>query len=242
MTCITTVPPQLNAEINTNTNVNINQESSKSITELVLLVKDKPIQRAVKRAMDITLSLMAIILLAPIFISLIGLIKKDSKGPALFKQIRVGLNGRHFYMYKFRSMIIDAEEQFEQVKSLNHTNHIMFKSKADPRITPVGKILRRYSLDELPQLLNVLKGEMSLVGPRPPLPRELRGYKQWHHVRFLATPGLTGLWQVSGRATIKDFDKVVDLDYEYITKWNLFSDIRIILKTVPVVISGKGAG
>ena len=210
--------------------------------ELILSVKNKPIQQVLKRVFDIALSLTTIIALAPLFLVLIILIKKDSKGPALFKQVRVGLKGKHFHMYKFRSMVEDADEQFDKVKKLNNTNPVMFKSKKDPRITNIGKFIRRYSLDELPQVLNVLRGEMSLVGPRPPVPRELRKYKQWHHVRFLAAPGLTGLWQVSGRATIKDFDKVVSLDYEYIKNWNLLFDFRIILKTVPVVLSGKGAG
>lgn len=206
------------------------------------LVTEKPVQESIKRIFDITLSLATIIILCPVLVLLIILIKLDSKGPAIFKQARVGLKGKQFYMYKFRSMVEDAEEKFEHVKDLNHTNPIMFKAKKDPRITKIGKFIRRYSLDELPQVFNVLKGEMSLVGPRPPLPRELKNYKHWHYVRFAKTPGLTGWWQVSGRANIKDFDKVVSLDYEYIRNWNLLFDFKIILKTIPVVISGNGAG
>lgn len=205
------------------------------------LVKKRPIQQKIKRFMDIMLSLSAIILLSPLLLILAVLIKITSQGPAVFKQKRVGLNEKVFYMYKFRSMVIDAEEQFEQVKNLNQTNSIMFKAKHDPRITPIGKFIRKYSLDELPQLFNVLRGEMSLVGPRPPLPREIINYKKWHHVKFLGKPGLTGLWQISGRANIKNFNDVIALDFTYIRDWNLLMDIKIILKTIPVVIYADGA-
>lgn len=205
------------------------------------LIKEKPIQRFIKRFMDFTLSLTALIILSPILLLLIIAIKMDSKGPAFFKQERVGLKEKIFYMYKFRSMVIDAEEKFEQVKNLNETNSIMFKAKKDPRVTAVGKFIRKYSLDELPQLINILKGEMSIVGPRPPLPRELKNYKPWHHAKFLGKPGLTGLWQVSGRANIKNFDKVIALDYEYLKNWTIMKDIGIILKTIPVVILADGA-
>ena len=206
------------------------------------LVKKKPVQQFIKRAVDIVLSLAAIILLSPVFLLLIALIKMDSKGVALFKQERVGLNEKIFYMYKFRSMVEDAEEKFEQVQGLNQTNCVMFKAKEDPRITKVGKFIRKYSLDELPQLFNILKGDMSLVGPRPPLMRELGGYKAWHHVKFLGKPGLTGLWQVSGRSNIRDFDKVISLDYEYLRKWNILMDFKIMFRTIPVVLSADGAG
>jgi exopolysaccharide biosynthesis polyprenyl glycosylphosphotransferase len=219
-----------------------NIDTNKLVTQRIVLNKRKPVQLAIKRIIDIVLSLIAIIIAGPIFILLIILIKIDSKGPAIFKQERIGLNQKTFYMYKFRSMVRDAEEKFDQVRCLNHTNPIMFKSHKDPRITKIGKFIRRFSLDELPQLFNVLKGEMSLIGPRPPLPRELKNYKAWHYVKFLMVPGITGLWQVSGRATIKDFDKVINLDYDYIRNWNLLLDFKILLKTIPVVISGRGAG
>jgi len=212
------------------------------VNKTAFLVKNKPIQKFIKRIIDIILSLTAIFFLAPVFAAVAVAILLDSRGPVFFKQERVGLNGKIFHMWKFRSMSIDADKKFEQVKKLNQTNCIMFKAKNDPRITKVGKFIRKYSLDELPQLFNILIGEMSLVGPRPPLQREVMQYKNWHHVKFLGKPGLTGLWQVSGRSNITDFDKVISLDYEYLRNWNLWVDLKIILKTVPVVLSAEGAG
>lgn len=206
-----------------------------------LLVEQKPYQQAIKRAMDIVLSLTAIICLSPALILIAVLIKLDSKGSIFFNQERIGHKEKIFKMYKFRSMVSDAEKQFDKVKALNETNHIMFKSKDDPRITRMGKFLRKSSLDELPQLFNILKGDMSLVGPRPPLPRELAQYEKWHRVKFLRPQGLTGLWQVSGRANIKEFDDVIHLDYQYNKNWNILMDMKIILKTIPVVLSAKGA-
>lgn len=205
------------------------------------LVEKKPYQQAIKRAMDIILSLTAIICLSPVLLLIAILIKLDSKGPVLFEQERIGYKKKRFNMYKFRSMVVDAEAQFEKVKTLNETNHIMFKSKDDPRITRVGKFLRKSSLDELPQLFNILKGDMSIVGPRPPLERELLNYEKWHHVKFLRPQGLTGLWQVSGRSEITDFDDVIHLDYQYNKNWNILFDMKIILKTIPVVLFAKGA-
>lgn len=211
------------------------------IENIDLLVEKKPYQQAIKRAMDIVLSLTAIICLSPVLLLIAVLIKLDSKGSVLFNQERIGYKQKRFNMYKFRSMVVDAEEQFDKVKTLNETNHIMFKSKDDPRITRMGKFLRKSSLDELPQLFNILKGDMSIVGPRPPLERELVKYEKWHHVKFLRPQGLTGLWQVSGRAEIKEFDDVIHLDYQYNKNWNILMDIKIILKTIPVVLSAKGA-
>lgn len=205
------------------------------------LVRNKPVQKVFKRLIDIVLSSVAILALSPLFVLLIIIIKLDSKGPAIFKQERIGLFEKRFDMYKFRSMVEDAEQKLEQVISLNDTNPVMFKAKQDPRVTKIGQFIRKYSLDELPQLFNILKGEMSLVGPRPPLERELENYKQWHYVKFLAVPGLTGMWQVSGRSNITDFNKVIGLDYMYIKDWNLLMDFKIILKTIPVVLSAKGA-
>jgi len=212
------------------------------VNKTAFLVRKKPVQKVIKRMIDIVLSLMAIIFLAPMLMTVIVMIKLDSAGPAFFKQKRIGQDGKPFYMYKFRSMVADAESKFKQVKDLNETNCIMFKSKQDPRITKIGKFIRKYSIDELPQLFNVLIGNMSLVGPRPPLPREVEQYKNWHHVKFLGKPGITGLWQVSGRSNITDFDKVISLDYEYLRKWSILMDFAIMFKTVPVVLSGDGAG
>lgn len=198
-------------------------------------------QPFVKRTMDIILSGAGIIVLSPLFAVIMILIVLTSKGSAIYKQDRIGLNGKHFQMYKFRSMIQDADAKFEHVKDLNETNDVMFKSKNDPRITPVGKFLRKWSLDELPQLFNILKGDMSLVGPRPPIERELADYKPWHYVRFMGKPGLTGMWQVNGRSQIKDFDQVVALDYSYMKDWSIFRDFKILFKTIPAVLTCKGA-
>ena len=202
----------------------------------------KPFQWLLKRLLDLSLSIFGIILISPLLILLAAAIKLESKGPVLFKQIRLGLYGKKFYMYKFRSMKDDADKQFHVVKDMNETNDIMFKASNDPRITKIGRFIRKYSLDELPQLINVLKGEMSLVGPRPPIIREVELYNKWHYLRFTTIPGLTGLWQVSGRARIKDFDNVVKLDYKYMENWNLMLDLSLLAKTIPAVIFAKGAG
>ncbi len=194
---------------------------------------------SIKRLFDITASLFGLILISPLLLLIALLIKLDSKGPLLFKQERVGFDGRRFHMYKFRSMSVDAEKVLKDLLQFNETNDVMFKMTNDPRMTRVGRILRKYSLDELPQLLNVLRGEMSLVGPRPPIVREVETYQPWHYIRFSTLPGLTGLWQVSGRSTINDFDMVVKLDSSYIKNWSLWMDFKILLKTIPVVLGGK---
>lgn len=220
---------------------NASKVSFLPIENIDLLVEKKPYQQIMKRVMDILLSLIAIICLSPVLLLIAILIKLDSKGSVLFGQERIGYKKKRFNMYKFRSMVVEAESQFEKIKTLNETNHIMFKSKEDPRITRFGKFLRKSSLDELPQLFNILKGDMSIVGPRPPLERELVNYEKWHHVKFLRPQGLTGLWQVSGRSEITDFNDVIHLDYQYNKNWNILFDIKIILKTIPVVLLGKGA-
>ena len=178
--------------------------------------------------------LVAYIILAP-------LIKLDSKGPVLFKQQRVGRNGRIFNCYKFRSMVADAEEKKKCLMSKNEMNGLMFKMENDPRITKLGRFIRKTSLDELPQFINVLKGDMSLVGTRPPTVDEFNKYESKHKARVSMVPGLTGLWQVSGRSNIKNFDDVVKLDMEYIDNWSIMLDIKIIFKTVFIVLFGKGA-
>lgn len=202
---------------------------------------NKPIQWLLKRLIEITGTIIGLIIISPILLGIAIAIKIDSEGPILFKQKRIGKHGKEFYIYKFRSMYLNAEERFEELKKYNQTNELMFKMFDDPRITKVGKFLRKYSLDEFPQLINVLKGEMSLVGFRPPLPSEVEKYQKWHYVRFAMMPGLTGPWQVSGRSRIKKFDDVINLEYEYSKNWSLLKDIKILFKTVPVVLYGKDA-
>lgn len=204
-------------------------------------LNEKPIQQFLKRFVEINGTVLGLIIISPILLAISIAIKLNSKGPVLFKQKRIGQYGKEFYMYKFRTMYEDAEEKLEELKDLNETNELMFKMFDDPRITGIGKILRKYSLDEFPQLINVLKGEMSLVGFRPPLPSEVANYKSWHYVRFAMMPGLTGPWQVNGRSKIKKFDEVINMEYEYAKNWSLAKDIKILLKTVPVVLFGKDA-
>ena len=194
-----------------------------------------------KRSIDIIGSFCGLVVLSILFI-IIGLLIKleDPKGKVFFKQLRVGKDGREFYMYKFRSMASDAEERLKELLALNEVSGAMFKMKDDPRVTKVGKFIRKTSLDELPQLINVLKGEMSLVGPRPPLPREVEQYSSWDLQRLLVTPGCTGLWQVSGRNSL-GFQEMVNLDLHYIRERSMFLDIKILFKTVFVLFGSKNA-
>ena len=201
----------------------------------------KPFQWMFKRIFDYCSSFLGIISISPFLIVIAVLIKFDSKGPVFYKQKRVGLCGKEFEMYKFRSMRKDADKELDKLKDRNETNELMFKIFNDPRVTKIGKFIRKYSIDELPQLFNVLKGEMSLVGPRPPLPGEVQHYEKRHYLRFATVPGLTGLWQVSGRSNVKDFDTVLQMDYSYINCWNLLMDFEILFKTVPVVLFAKNA-
>ena len=168
-------------------------------------------------------------------------IKLDSPGPVLFSQTRIGRNGRRFQIYKFRSMYIDAEERKKELEKQNEVQGLMFKMENDPRITKVGKFIRKTSIDELPQFFNVLKGDMSLVGTRPPTEDEFEKYNQYYRRRISMTPGLTGLWQVSGRSEIDNFDDVVKYDLQYIDGWSLTLDVKILLRTVWVVFAGKGS-
>ncbi|HHP5737876.1 sugar transferase [Bacillus paranthracis] len=196
---------------------------------------------AVKRCIDFIGALCGIILLSPIFLIVALLIKyEDPKGPVFFKQVRIGKDGREFYMYKFRSMVIDAEEKLKDLLKHNEVSGAMFKMKEDPRVTRIGKIIRKTSIDELPQLLNVLKGEMSLVGPRPPLPREVKEYTAYDKQRLLVTPGCAGLWQVTERNSV-GFKEMVELDLEYINKRSVIYDLKIILKTIRIMIKSNGA-
>ncbi|MED1863944.1 sugar transferase [Fictibacillus nanhaiensis] len=205
------------------------------------LLKEDRFYEMSKRLMDIIGALAGIILLLPLFIIVAFLIKKeDSNGPIFFKQIRVGKNGKKFYMYKFRSMVSDAEEKLTELLQFNEIEGAMFKMKEDPRITKIGKFIRKTSIDELPQLWNVLQGDMSLVGPRPPLPREVKEYNSYHIQRLLVTPGCTGLWQVSGRNHMS-FEEMVNLDIQYISERSVFFDIKIILQTVKVLFGSDNA-
>jgi exopolysaccharide biosynthesis polyprenyl glycosylphosphotransferase len=195
----------------------------------------------IKRIMDIGISAPALIILSPVFLILSVLVKATSEGPVFFRQERVGVNGRQFTLYKFRTMVKDAEGKLKELLSNNEMNGPVFKLKEDPRLTNIGRFLRKFSLDEFPQLWNVLKGEMSIVGPRPPLPGEVSKYDNWQRRRLTMRPGLTCLWQISGRNKIKDFSEWARLDLEYIDKWSLWLDVSIILRTIPAVVFGIGA-
>jgi lipopolysaccharide/colanic/teichoic acid biosynthesis glycosyltransferase len=204
--------------------------------------KRKPVQAFLKRVIDFTSSLAGLIILSPLLLLIAILIKLESKGPAIYKQKRVGMNGQPFYMYKFRTMIENADKLDDLLRhKYKNKPQIMFKLDNDPRITALGRFLRKYSLDEFPQLVNVIKGEMSLVGPRPTLPKVIGHLNRWHYIYFAAKPGITGMWQTNGRSSLLDFNRVVALEYLYIKNWNLFMDFKILLKTVPVVLSGKDA-
>ena len=195
-----------------------------------------------KRAMDIVGSLIGLLITGILYLFIAPRIRRADPGPVFFSQTRIGKNGRPFQIYKFRSMYLDAEKRKKELMAENEMQGLMFKMEHDPRILPgIGEKIRSRSLDEFPQFLNVLKGDMSLVGTRPPTMEEFRQYDAHHKMRLSFKPGITGLWQVSGRSTITDFEKIVALDNEYIKKWNLRLDIRILFKTVGVVISKQGA-
>lgn len=206
--------------------------------------------RFVKRFLDIVLSIVAIILLIPIFV-IIGILVKMDGGPMIFKQTRIGLRGREFKMYKFRSMCMDAEERLAELLKHNEKKEgVTFKMKDDPRITKIGKFIRKASIDELPQFFNVLQGDMSLVGPRPPVPREVALYSQEDRRRFLVKPGITCIWQVGERegGTFEigdrnsiDFKEQVSLDVRYIESQSVWKDMWLLAKTVPAILFGKGA-
>lgn len=197
-------------------------------------------QLFVKRLFDIFFSLFLLAVLSPLMILVSLAIKMTSRGPVLFKQRRCGLNGRHFTLYKFRTMYVGAEMRKRELDKMNEMDGPVFKIKRDPRITKIGRILRKFSIDELPQLFNVLKGDMSIVGPRPPLPVEVDLYQLWQRRRLSLKPGLTCIWQVSGRNNIK-FERWMEMDLEYIDNWSLWLDFKILFKTFFVVLSGYGA-
>lgn len=194
----------------------------------------------IKYCLDRLLAFLGLVLVAPIMACAAVVIKLASPGPVLFRQERCGLNGKRFTLYKFRTMVPEAEALKSQLLDKNEMDGAAFKITNDPRLTPVGKVLRKYSLDELPQLMNVLKGEMSLVGPRPPLPDEVSRFDRWQRRKLSMKPGLTCLWQVNGRNHV-NFEKWMRLDLEYIDNWSLWLDAKILAKTVPAVLSGRGA-
>lgn len=193
-----------------------------------------------KRVMDLIGSIIFLLLGSPLLILIAIAIKLDSQGPVFFRQERVGKDGAYFTIYKFRSMRVGAEKEQEQLQMLNEADGPLFKIRDDPRLTRMGRFLRHTSLDELPQLFNVLKGDMSIVGPRPPIPSEVEQYQPWHKKRLNVSPGMTGLWQVSGRSELT-FDEMVLLDLYYIEHWSPWADIAILLRTIPKVLLGDGA-
>lgn len=193
-----------------------------------------------KRVFDILLSVFALILLSPVMLVAALLIKLTSRGKIIYVQERNGYKGRTFNMYKFRSMVSNADALLEGLQDQNEAQGYMFKMEKDPRITRVGRVIRRLSIDELPQLINILKGDMSFVGPRPPLPKEVAKYEAWQKLRLSVKPGLTGLWQISGRSRL-GFEEMVRLDLRYIRERSLFYDLKIIFKTFPVIFNCLGA-
>ena len=199
------------------------------------------VNKCIKRLVDIIGSIVCIILFSPIMAVVAVLVKKSSPGPIIFAQERIGLGNKPFKMYKFRSMYADAEERKKELMAQNEMNGLMFKMENDPRITKTGDFLRKTSLDEFPQFINILKGDMSLVGTRPPTLDEFAQYSPYHKKRLSFRPGLTGMWQVSGRSDITDFEEIVKLDVEYIDNWSFWLDIKILLKTFLEVFTQKGA-
>jgi exopolysaccharide biosynthesis polyprenyl glycosylphosphotransferase len=211
-----------------------------------LVVLNRPSLRGrqllVKRTLDLLCSAMGLLILAPVIGLIAAAVRLSSRGPVFFRQTRVGLGGSTFRIAKFRTMVVDAEERRQELEQQSlYADQRLFKMKDDPRVTRIGAFLRRTSLDELPQLWNVLKGEMSLVGPRPPLPSEVDLYEEHHYTRFDVKPGITGPWQVGGRNSITDFEEVIRLETEYIREWTLWTDLGILLRTIPAVLYMRGA-
>jgi exopolysaccharide biosynthesis polyprenyl glycosylphosphotransferase len=195
---------------------------------------------ALKRTFDLFVSVLVVVLGLPLWIAIAIAIKLDSRGPVFFRDQRIGLNERDFQMIKFRTMREDAQQRQERLEAANEAEGALFKLRDDPRVTRVGRFLRRFSLDEVPQVLNVLGGEMSLVGPRPLPLRDYELLEQWHRKRYLVLPGMTGLWQIAGRSDLT-FDDLVRLDFYYLENWSIWLDISILLRTVPAVIAARGA-
>lgn len=195
----------------------------------------------VKRGLDLMLASVGLVVLAPLFVLLAALVKATSRGPVFYAFTALGHEGRPFTCYKYRTMTADAHARRSEVRHLNHMSGPVFKIREDPRVTRLGRFLRRSSLDELPQLWNVVRGEMSLVGPRPPLPEEFVEYEEWHRGRLAVRPGMTCFWQVLGRNEIHDFEAWMRLDRRYVEEWTVWLDVKLLVRTVPVVLSGHGA-
>lgn len=210
------------------------------MSEVIENKRNNALYEVIKRIIDIVASFIGLILLSPLMLIVSILIKLESKGEVIFKQKRVGLNGKEFYMYKFRSMVINAEELKAELESKNEMSGPMFKIKNDPRITKVGNLIRKTSIDELPQLINVIKGEMSLVGPRPSLQKEVEKFEPWMMERLKVKPGLTCIWQISGRNNI-GFEEWMKLDIKYVRERSFKLDMKLILKTVLVLFGDKNA-
>lgn len=211
-----------------------------NIDNITVINKRRYFYLFIKRVIDLLASIVGLLVLSPLLIIVSILIKLESRGPIIFSQKRVGLNGEVFYMYKFRSMVVNAEELKKKLQHKNEMSGPMFKIKDDPRITKIGKFIRKTSVDELPQLFNVLKGDMSLVGPRPSLPDEVREFEHWMLERLEVKPGLTCYWQVMGRNEI-DFEDWMRLDIKYVREKNIWLDIRLIFKTFFVLFGDKNA-
>jgi lipopolysaccharide/colanic/teichoic acid biosynthesis glycosyltransferase len=199
------------------------------------------VERGVKRLIDIVVSLMLLVVLSPLLLVLAVLVRFSSPGPIFYPWKVLGARARPFVGYKFRTMVVNAEALKDQMMAHNEMTGPVFKMRNDPRVTRVGRVLRKYSLDELPQLWSVLRGDMSLVGPRPPSAEEFAAFEPWQRGKLALTPGITCIWQVSGRSEISDFDTWARLDLEYIANWNLWLDLKILVRTVPVVFGGRGA-
>ncbi|MBD3179547.1 MAG: sugar transferase [Candidatus Latescibacteria bacterium] len=219
---------------------NVGIKGSESMEQISGGVRQASPYLCCKRTIDLVVASFIVLLVLPLIPVIVLLIKMDSRGPVLFRQKRVGKDGRVFDLYKFRSMVDGAEKALDSLRPLSNTEGPIFKIEEDPRITRVGRFLRRSSLDELPQIINVLKGDMSIVGPRPNLPSEVAQYLPWQRTRLLVTPGITCFWQVAGRSHI-GFQEWMRLDLEYIKKRSIKTDLKIIFKTFPAVIARKGA-
>ena len=213
---------------------------SKAVLLDKVKINARPVYHTVKRGFDLVAATCGLVLLSPVMLWIAFLIKKEDHGPVFYKQVRVGKNGKTFKMYKFRSMFVNADQMLDKLKAQNDVDGPMFKMKNDPRITKIGHFIRKHSLDELPQFFNVIKGDMSLVGPRPPLPSEVAEYSEYDKQRLYVVPGCTGLWQATKRNEV-GFNEMVQLDINYIKRANFWFDLWIIWKTVEIMVKPNGS-